>query len=310
MQPLTASEMRAWQTCQRGWWLTYYRGLRRKYDLPKLPTVGNLYHAGVEAHYKGELTDPEAFVAAKARQALEKAGLVEVTDVIDLGDGPLSVTSDVREAAELAAIMLTGYLEWVAETGVDEGLTVIATEQIVQAPIGPYTLMGKLDATVRRDADDATLLLEHKTVGNLTDIPKYAQSAGQFLTYDLLASLEPGAYVDGLLINMAKRVKRTARANPPFYARHEVRHNKEELRSHFKHVLAIGVQIEEARKRLDAGVEHHRVVAPASGRSHLFGCPCASFTTMFDDGSVVEEYLAEFFEQKDPLARYTEEEDG
>jgi len=293
---LTSSEMRAWQTCQRGWWLTYYRKLRRKYDMPKLPTIGTLFHSGLEKYYNGEELDFLAFVAA---------------EVLRLSEMNPDYAPEIDEAGAMAATMLEGYFSWLEETGEDANLEVIGTEEMVEVPLGEYKLRGKIDARVRRRTDGALLQLEHKTVGNLTDHPKWAQQNPQFLTYDLLAYLTKpdGVPTDGILLNMARRVKRTARAKPPFYGRHEVRHTIEELRNHWTHCVAIGDQISRARTQLDSGFSSHLVVPPAPSRNHMWSCACAPLGSMFDDGSDVEDYLAEFYEEHDPLKRYELEEE-
>lgn len=294
---LTSSEMRQWQTCQRGWWLSSYRGLRRKQHIPSLPNVGNLVHDGLEAYYNSELENPADLVAEK-RDKL----------IADFPDYAEQVTQD----AALAAIMLEGYVDWAAAEGVDYGLEIIGAEQSVEAEVGPYTLLGKIDARVRRESDGALLQLEHKTCGNLTDHPKWAQSNPQFLTYDLLAFMTKpdGVPTDGVIVNMLRRVKRTPRAKPPFYGRHEVRHNVDELRAHYTHVVGIGNQIAAARQQLDAGYDPQLICPPAPSRNHTWSCECAVLGAMFDDGSDVEDYLSEFYEQHDPLARYAPEEEA
>jgi hypothetical protein len=62
------------------------------------------------------------------------------------------------------------------------------------------------------------------------------------------------AYNDcsGILVNLLKKVKRTASAKPPFYARVDVPHNIHELRNHWKHVVH-RAEIADAERRLDAG---------------------------------------------------------
>lgn len=153
--------------------------------------------------------------------------------------------------------------------------------------------------------------LEHKTVGNFTDLPRVAQSSPQFLTYDLLAYLTKpdGVPTDGVILNMLRRVKRTARAKPPFYMRHEVRHNVNELRAHWRHCVAIGWQISGAREALDAGADHHDVCPPSVDRSHSWACSCAPLGAMLDDGSDVEGFLSELYEVYDPMERYGEKEE-
>lgn len=294
MPPLTSSEMKQWQECPRGWWLSYYRQLRRQRDLPSLPNIGTLVHAGLEAYYNGEVVDPGEMVGYKTLALTEKYP---------------ELSAQLVKDAEWAQIMLEGYLEWVEETGADDGLELIGSEQSVEARLGPFMLRGKIDARLRRHHDQALLQLEHKTVQNLTEIPRYAQSAPQFLNYDLLAYLTKpdGVGTDGVILNMLRRVKRTASAHPPFYGRHEVRHNEDELRNHALHVISIGESIQGARERLDAGKDHHLVVPPSIGRGHTYSCDCAPLGAMFDDGSDVEGYLQEFYEAYDPWARYNEE---
>lgn len=292
--PLTYSEMRAWQTCPRGWWLSYYRRLRKSRELSSLPNIGNLVHAGLETYYRDMSLNPVELVMARLDELYE-----------EYPEYALQIARD----GELAVIMLEGYLEEVVNSGMDADFEYVGSEQIVEAEVGPYRLRGKIDARLRRVSDGALLQLEHKTTSNFADLIKTAQSNAQFLTYDLLAYLTKpdGVATDGVILNMLRRVKRTVRAKPPFYLRHEVRHNANELRAHWNHVIAIGDQISSARRALDAGQDHHRVVPPSVGREHGWengGCACKDVTTMFDDGSDVEGYLAEFYEQYDPLERY------
>ena len=297
MNALTNSEMAAFQACRRGWWLTYYRQLKRVHDWSSLPSIGTTYHSALELYYREGRTD----VADLVRMWTDEL----VAEYPDL-------EKEIRKDGELAAIMVEGYFIWLEQEGADIGYQVVGAEEAVEVPLEGthYRLRGKIDARLEREADGAWLQLEHKTVGNLKDIPRYAQNAPQFLTYDLLAFLkakeEGDRPTDGVIINMAKRVLRTARANPPFYARHEVRHNVDELRNHFRHVVAIAKQIEEARNRLDAGESHHDVCPPSNGRNHLFTCRCAPVTAMFDDGSDAEGYLADFYQQHDPWERYND----
>lgn len=296
MRPLTASEMRAWQTCPRGWWMGSYRNLRRKRELASLPNIGTLVHAGLESFYDGRAQAPmDVPLAMGAKLTAEYPELA----------------TQIAKDVELARIMLEGYVEWLDEEGADAEFEYMGAEQALEVGLAgtPYRLRGKIDARLRRISDGALLQLEHKTVGDLVTIPKYAQQAPQFLTYDLLAFLaerERGdvARTDGVIINMLRRVKRTSRANPPFYARHIVSHNDEELRSHFKHVVGIANQIAAAREALDAGADPHVICPPAVSKNHTYSCDCAPIGNMFDDGSDVEGYLAEFYESWDPLERY------
>jgi hypothetical protein len=212
----------------------------------------------------------------------------------------------ISKDAELATIMLDGYIEWVEEEGCDSELEFVAAEQVVEAEVGPYRLRGKIDARFRRKYDGSLVQLETKTVSNLADHPAWAQQNPQFLTYSMLAMMTKpdGVRTEGVTVNMLRRVKRTAKAKPPFYGRYWVPHNPDELRSHYKHVIGIGRQIEQARADLDAGEEHHIVVPPFFNRSHPWSCPCVGLDTLPDDGSDLEDYLSDFYEAYDPDERY------
>lgn len=294
MPPLTSSEMRAWQVCPRGWFLTYWRRLLPTRDLPSLPNIGNLYHGGMQIRYESPDADPFEWLRERGERL-----------IAEYPEMAPQILADV----EMAAIMLEGRFQWGEEEGEDANREFVAAEQVVEAPVGPYVLRGKIDARFRRTWNGALVQWEYKTVGSLKDIPKYAQSAPQFLTYSLLSYLTKpdGVATEGIVIDMARRVKRTARAQPPFYALHPVYHNAEELRAHYRHVIAVGGMIERARDQLSRGVEHHDACPPAVDKDHAWKCRCHDACSMFDDGSDVEGYLAEFYEEHDPWARYAPE---
>lgn len=297
MRPLTSSEMRAFQLCPRGWWISSYLNLRRVHELPSLPNIGTLVHAGLEKYYAGDCERPEDIVIERGAKLLEEFPELE---------------KQISKDVDMARIMLEGYLPWLEEEGADAEFEMIGSEQMVEVALEgtPYRLRGKIDARLRRLSDGALLQLEHKTVGDLVTIPKYAQSAPQFLTYDLLAFLkarednEPDVRTDGVIINMLRRVKRTPTAHPPFYGRYVVQHNDDELRNHFRHVVSIARSMERASADLDAGRDHHEVVPPSVDKSHTYMCACAPLGNMFDDGSDWKGYLAEFYESWNPMERY------
>lgn len=294
---LTQSELSTYLRCRRKWWLGYYRALRRRGGFNRLPWIGTFAHTGLAAYYTVPAHDP--FEAIRSQ-----AGAL-ITELPDYAEA-------IEDAAGLAGIMLEGYFEHLAETGADVALEYDGAEQKVEVVLRPtsYILRGKIDAQFVRELDGARVQLEHKTVGGLADIPKTAQSNFQFLTYDLLAYLKSlegdGARTDGVLVNMLRRVKRTAAAKPPFYGRHEVRHNTQELRAHWQHVVAIARDSDIDRARLDHGRNHHTVVPPSPDKSCSWSCDFAAVCPMFDDGSDAEGMLRAEFETHDPLARYDE----
>ena len=219
---LTQSELSAFLRCKRKWYLGSYLKLKkRRYSGSAPLSIGTLVHYGLEAYYRpDDRTHPIDAIKAKCLRMIDEFP---------------EASNDIIKCADLAGIMLEGYMEWLEEKGADADLDVYAAEEKVEVEIRPtdrhpalgpkYILRGKMDARARRKSDDTHLQLEHKSVGNLADLPKTAQTNFQYLTYDLLAylkSLESDATIrtDGVLLNMLRKVKRTAAAKPPFYDRH------------------------------------------------------------------------------------------
>jgi len=297
---LTSSELSSWQHCHRCWWITYYRQLRAIREDRSVLRTGTLYHRGLEAYYRGA-EHPLDWVKRKSLKLIEEnEGLAD----------------KIAEEAHLAGIMLDGYMQWLEETGADADLEFYATEAALEVALGDsgFTLRGKLDARARHRSNGARVFVEHKSVQSLKDLPKTAQTNPQFLNYELLefedlrANGAEGERADGTLLNMGRKVKRTARAKPPFYGRHEVHHSLEELRSHWRHIVTVGREIEAARARLDAGESHHFVVPPSPGSSSTWRHHEICWSGMFDDGSDIEGYLAAMYEQHDPMSRYDDDE--
>ena len=302
MKLLTNSEMRVWRRCKRRWWLSVYRQLRpvNAHNFNRPLGIGNRVHDCLAAYYDPDLQeDPIEHLWLSAAKDLEKH-----PDASDL----------IEKECNLADAMLSGYLEWLAETGEDQGLTVLEAERARSARLDipglDVRLLTKLDARVRHDVYGDDLALETKTVTSLNQhLPELRQNT-QCLTEHLtqyLSLVEEGKDPEdsrGVLFNMLKKSKRTARATPPFYSRVTVRHSKTELRNHWRHVVSIATQIEDATRRLDAGEDHHSVVDPnPTGECH-WDCEFFRVCTMIDDDSDHETALARFYETGDPLERY------
>lgn len=309
---LTNSELSDFKECRRKWWLTVYRelGPRDGWQFNRPTTIGTMFHAALEAYY-GRGEDPVAWCQEKYAR-----DIIEITDTLPEMEQAL-LLRDLEKEQDLVVTMVEGYVQWLEEEAPDEDLEVLGAEQHVRLELVPgIELQGKIDAPARwRNATDFLLQLEHKTVGSLLDIPKIAQVNPQFLTYDLLSYLKTrqegkGERTDGVIINMARKVKRTARANPPFFGRYEVRHNENELRSHWKHVIGTAREIQRTYERLDGGEDPQYVVPPTPVKDCTWKCvfakPCLS--GMFDDGSDIEGYLAANYVHRDPLERYSERE--
>lgn len=314
---ISHSEMKTFLRCRRKWWLSEYRRLAPKGNDPTGPLKsGSRVHTGLEAFYLGE--DPlDALKAAQDADWKSYVGfLVATGDVPDQG-----TTEGFNKDCELERIMLEGYVQWTAETGVDAGLEVISTEEIVSVGGGsvynvleyqygqPFTIVGKLDMRLRRDADGARLFLDHKTAKSLTDaLPGLAQDS-QMLHYHWLESqATDGAWCDGALYNVLKKVKRSGTAKPPFYARYEVHHNAEEIANYERRMGEIIAQMFQLENLVSQVLpsDAAQIAYPNRTRDCTWDCPFVNVCPMFDDGSRVEAALSDGFAERDPLARYAE----
>lgn len=302
MRRVSNSELGTFRRCRRRWWLGYHRGLSpRRDDESSQASIGTLVHKSLRAYY-GDGVNPLETLERELVAAVERAP---------------EQAEDVAKVGALCRAMLEGYLQWLEETGEDEDLEIIDAEREVRVPLtSDVELLGKLDLRVRRKHDGARLFLDHKTVGNLTDLPKTARLDTQMLTYHLLEFLafaeahgrnpEENERSVGGVYNMLRKVKRTAAAKPPFYGRHEVRHNLHELRSHWQHVVAVASDIAQAEAALTAGTSPHVVAPPDPRGDCAWSCPFFAVCPMFDDGSDVESVLPALYDERDPYARYEE----
>lgn len=307
---LSNSEMAVFRRCKRKWYLSYYRRLVPKARSPYMSpiSIGNLVHDALAAFYDPEQrTHPVKYVTDRLQAELDE----------NMGYEP-----EIRKQWDLADAMLSGYVDWLEETGADSNLRFLGSERFVEVPVseeksgvtGGFTILSKLDAPVEQISDGAKLALEHKTVQSLVQPLELLRIDTQLLTEHLvrfLDAIEKGAETQeaydqchGILYNMLRKVKRTAAAKPPFYGREVAPHNVHELRNHWRHVVSIAKEIEEAHTRLDAGEDHHDVVPPSPDRSCSWQCQFFKVCPMFDDNTRVEDAVDAMFEVGDPLARY------
>jgi len=333
---ITQGQVATAQRCWRKWWLGHYRALAsNREDYGGYRATGDRIHRALAAWY---VPDPSQRV--DPRDALERALVEDWTklrqqhadadgiplDQLDDNPAFASLAKKFHDAALLERAMIEGYVEWVAETGADQGLQVIASETPLWADLEvrseddrwgtftrPFRAVGLLDTRVYRESDGVRMFIDHKTVGDLVG-PVAAMPMNQQMKHyhllEFLNSPEGEARCDGALYNMLRRSKRTDRAKPPFYDRVEVRHNAHELDSWKRQLSAWALEILNRVDRLDAGEHHLDVVPPTpvmgSGPNTCRdSCDFFGVCPLFDDGSRVEDAIAAHYVQVDPLERYS-----
>lgn len=309
---ISNSEMQAFKRCRRKWYLQWYRNLRLKEQKPLGPrAIGTQVHAALAEWYQ-----PEGAPRTDPNQALENVLLDDWNRLVGDESAETSLsTEDIesfKKQCDLVRAMVSGYVEWIEETGQDEGLTVIAPEtelcvSLDENDLPGIKLIGKLDVRVRREIDGAHLFIDHKTVANLTTPARTLHLDEQMMHYMLLEQLAvgPGEQTDGAIYNMIRKVKRTATAKPPFYERIEQRHNAATLES-FKMRLIGSVKVMlDVERALVNGADHRVVAYPTPTKDCSWDCDFFAICSMFDDGSHVEAMIADLYNEKDPLDRYT-----
>ena len=152
--------------------------------------------------------------------------------------------------------------------------------------------------------------MDHKSVGSLTEPRKtlpmdeqmHPSPLLEYLDHIMSGSQEPMSH--GGLYNMLRKVKRTARANPPFFERVEVPHNQYELQSYWKRVFGEVLDIVNLRKILDGGADPQQVAYPNPTKDCAWDCDFKNVCPLFDNGSAAEDALTELYEKHDPHDHY------
>lgn len=301
---LTNSEAKSWRRCKRQWMLDYYFGYQRKGSDPynKPLSIGSRVHDVLAFYYEpGDHYQDRAAAMAHFKTGVEA----------DL-EKDVSYKKDIKKEADLCEAMLDGYFDWLEEEGHDASIEVIAPEAEMEVPLTEgTTLLSKIDARVRDVESGDIGAFEHKTVQSLTDPMRRLQVDTQLLTEHLVEFLHQRSIgsddrAEFVLYNMLRKVKRTKAAKPPFFGREHVRHNVDELRSHWRHVARVVFEIQSARAELDAGASHHDVCYPNPTPDCTWDCAFSDvcLSGLMDDGSDYQAAIDEKFEAGDPLERY------
>lgn len=311
------SAVRTFKRCRRKWWLGWYRGLTARVESPTgALAIGQRIHRALREYYV-----PFGQPRVDPRSALEVFIVRDWSVVTQRYEAqsvevPLELRKKFAAEADLERAMIEGYVQWLSEEAEDVDLEVVAPETYLEVDITnqllparkPTKIIGKLDVRVRRRRDDVRRFIDHKTTGSFSQSMKTLPLDEQMLHYHLLEwlSTQDGEErCDAALYNMLRKVKRTARAEPPFFKRVTVHHNAHELESYRERLFATIDDMHLAREALDDGQSVNRWAYPNPTRDCAWDCPFFQVCPMFDDGSRVEEMIAQYFTASDPLAYYT-----
>lgn len=288
MISISNSEMAIWQRCRRTWFLSYYLGYQTAAEeVTGHRILGIRVHTALQGFY-GYGLDPLAVLG--------------VLYQIELDASP-EFEAELTAERDLASAMVEGYLEWIAAEGKDAGLTVVAAEQELRVPlpgIEGAELRAKLDQAVYNEQTGLLSFLDFKTAADFERHEVLALNP-QFRYYSVMQQLAagPGApAVDGGIIRTLRRVKRTSRSKPPYYAQDEFRYNPEILASTLAKMQRLGAEIIDARRMLDwaytegggdlelVNVVQRSMFPPTPIETDCrWRCPFVTLCPMMDDGS-------------------------
>ncbi len=316
----TNSELGDMRRCPRKWYLTNYKKFYQPSEtINEAQYTGTLVHFSVADFYNSDgKQDPLSTLTLMAatdrtlQEEMLKGSNDAVRSIIEQN------IETIDKSEELALIMVAGYVEWLQEEGADSYLTFISAEEEVAIafpaegmPKAGAHLLAKLDARFLDERSGARVFMDHKTVQNFADREKWAHLDPQFLFYSLIDYLmhldEPDVeFTDGGIINMLRKVKRTARSKPPFYKRVDVRHSVLELKNYFIRVAGEIARIQQAEISLDMGIDHRMICPPSPTRDCAWDCRFFQACGLMDDGSDISMYFEATFKVGNPLRRYEE----
>jgi hypothetical protein len=318
---ISNSELQTFKRCKRKWWLGWYRELTLKTEsYTGVRSTGTRIHRALAAWYV-----PEGEQRVDPRDALERVIVEDWTSIQRLAiernapdERVTELATEFSASCNLERAMVEGYVQWLEETGADSDLRIIASETPLVVDIvvpmrehhemRDVQLIGLLDTRAYRVTDGIRVFIDHKTVGSLTAPVLTLPQNEQMLHYhilEMLSSVEGEERCDGALYNMLRRVKRSAKAKPPFYDRIEVRHNPYELESYRRRLLATTREVLETIDALDRGQHHLDIVYPTPNGDCSWSCDFSAICNMFDDGSSgTNDMLDALYKKNDPRDRY------
>ena len=308
---VSQSEIYAYTRCRRNWYLTYYLGMVPTDEAPTgNRQLGSRVHTALEAYY-GYKLDPLAVLALLYRIEVSKAPEYE---------------AELKAEFDLAEAMVSGYIEWLAESGADADFETVATETDIRVDlpgVPGVQLRARMDQVARRISDGALLFRDYKTGTNF-ELAEMLKMNPQMKFYTLvqhLASPPDGPKLAGFTIDTLRRVKRTSKAAPPFFRRDAFTYTPDEIEATLLRVQSVAAQIVGARAMLDdayarggdlaaINLLQRRDFYPTQIPDHCkWWCEFREICPMMDDGSDWSASLVRSgrFKQADPYEYYRDD---
>lgn len=292
------SGVKRFKRCRRSYDLGYRRNLTLASgggSFSKARDVGTMYHAGLQAYYLHE--DPIVAVERSASEFLEK----------------YSGSPETIKGITMARTMIEGYVKWQEDTGLDQGWEVLMVEKRLELPIGnvlgdDVVLTGQLDMAIR-DGNGDVYVLDDKTCDQFEKYTFNIQMAEQLLFYDMLLRRVEDLEPVGAIYNMARRVLRTARSTPPYYARELVRFNNTQRLNYENQLLGIVTDMVRSEQAVEADPDAHQfAMYPTPTGDCAWDCDFLAVCSMRDTGEHFEDAIDDLYTTRlpDPEVRLNE----
>ena len=285
MKYVSQSEMKSFHKCKRKYFLGYILRLRKRAFQSDARTLGNYVHWGFENMEEGW-----------------QAALDEMVGE-DLENAPDILIPDIQNQHELARIMLEGLEEWIPTSATMAGYEIVEREKEIAVSFGSYSIMGKIDLLVKL-ANGSLSILDLKTAAdfrlfNLADIDL------QFKTYIALLDIILGkeAPRQGTWL-VARKVKHTSRAKPPFYDTKTVTYNDATIEAIKRYWDATMLEMLHKIEQWATGKYHRDMLFPPNPSYDCGMCDYRDLCPMLDDGSDWEGFADDIYEESDPNERY------
>jgi RecB family exonuclease len=213
---ITHSDIEDFLRCRRLFWWAYIKDYRpREVEWGPMP-LGSRVHRSLEAMYRMG-TDPiaehERLAHADVTAAASRSPAAWEMD---------QLYNDIIEGRNCIA----AFMEWVEDTGPDDGLDVVAVEEMIEAPIldGRVLLRGKVDVKYERTSDGAVMLNDWKTAGaKRSGTRERLERSYQHHVYLAIEQmLHPDAWIVGAYYTILRKVKDRSRATVPLVERFAV----------------------------------------------------------------------------------------
>ena len=306
---VSGSEFKTFRRCRRKWMIEYVL----KVTLPKPEAgalgIGILTHAGLETITDGGTLDEAKL---KIRSMLEET-LLTVADAHP--DVYNRAVESWTAAADDAQNYITGYVEWLEDSGADQRYETYGAEEEltmdlleITSPDGHTTkwvLRGKLDRRAYDRFTEQHLFMDYKTCARFEDITEAASRNEQFPTYELLLRHNyPDERCGSGVWRMLRKVKRAKDGDGEFYRDHQSTFNDKMLDAmHLRYKIMAG-EMHVIETFVKQG--HLEIAYPNPTWSCAWDCPYRHECPMFDDGSRVEDAIEDMYVEFDPYARYGE----